>query len=397
MPGTDRIAAIHAQLLHAGLDLSPAGVPGTPLIIVELDDFATATPATVARAAGVLRESLPLTIGVLRSPSVRGIEPVLDALTLTLTEESAQRSVRPHREVVPVLDVDAALEQLTAAVAYAPQAALACGQLLRRTDGARTTSALAAEAAVYSMLLSGNEFARWLGQRDEARPARASGVLEDMGPGGAWDAIGGSGPGDVSEVTGGADFGCSSGLGGDLVRMQREGTRLSIVLNQPARRNALGVRLREELLSALTVAEADPAIEAVALSGAGPVFCSGGDLDEFGAATDPVAAYLVRLDRAPWRVLDRVAERLTAHVHGACIGAGAEMAAFASHIVAAPDTWFRFPEVAMGLIPGAGGTVSVPRRIGRWRAAWLMLTGTPLSARKALRWGLVDEVTGTAG
>jgi enoyl-CoA hydratase/carnithine racemase len=46
----------------------------------------------------------------------------------------------------------------------------------------------------------------------------------------------------------------------------------------------------------------------------------------------------------------------------------------------------------MGLVPGAGGTVSVPRRIGRWRAAWLMLTGTRLDAGTALRWGLVDEI-----
>lgn len=128
------------------------------------------------------------------------------------------------------------------------------------------------------------------------------------------------------------------------------------------------------------------------LRGAGPAFCSGGDLDEFGTATDLTAAYLVRLERAPWRVIDAVRDRVTAHVHGACIGAGMEMAAFAGAVIAAPDTVFRLPEIDMGLVPGAGGTVSVPRRIGRWRAAWLMLTGLPLDARTALRWGLVDAL-----
>ena len=118
-----------------------------------------------------------------------------------------------------------------------------------------------------------------------------------------------------------------------------------------------------------------------------------GDLEEFGRATDLVAAYLVRLARAPWRVLDRISGRVTARVHGACIGAGTEMAAFAGRVVAAPDAFFALPEVGMGLVPGAGGSVGVPRRIGRWRAGWLMLTGERLPARDALRWGLADELS----
>jgi enoyl-CoA hydratase/carnithine racemase len=79
--------------------------------------------------------------------------------------------------------------------------------------------------------------------------------------------------------------------------------------------------------------------------------------------------------------------------HGACVGAGTEMAAFAGRVAAAPDAFFALPEVRMGLVPGAGGSVSVPRRIGRWRSAWLMLTGDRLPAATALRWGLVDEAT----
>ncbi|MEU8896029.1 enoyl-CoA hydratase/isomerase family protein [Nocardia sp. NPDC048505] len=535
------LSALRAHLLHTGLHLSPAGIPGTPLIVVDLDELAANEPATISHTSALLRESLPLTIGILRGPLTPDLEPLAAALTMTLT--SAQEHL--HRQfLVPVPDLDAALEQLTTAITFAPQSSLACGQLLRRTSGASTTSALAAEAAVYSMLLGGTEFARWLGKRDRPRrreirnphkPSNASGrppdrrprpdtsvppdttstdpydavavgrteaergrsvvessegrgatiqvphdaiaadraeadrgrsvaeSPEDRGdtvqvphdavaadraeadrgrsaiesPGGrggtiqvaddtvAVDrteagrgrgAIGSSGDRDFcgdtvqvphDAVTVGrteADRGRSvvessedQGGCGDAVQVRRAGSALTVVLNQPGRRNALGAGMREELLAALTVAEADPGIESVELGGSGPAFCSGGDLAEFGAATDPVAAYLVRLERAPWRVLDRIAGRVTVRVHGACVGAGAEIAAFGGRVVAAPDTWFRFPEIAMGLIPGAGGTVSVPRRIGRWRAAWLMLSGTPLAAREALRWGLVDEITESSG
>ena len=79
-------------------------------------------------------------------------------------------------------------------------------------------------------------------------------------------------------------------------------------------------------------------------------------------------------------------------VHGACVGAGIELPAFAGRVVASRDAWFALPEVAMGLVPGAGGTVSLPRRIGAQRTAWLALTGRRIDAETALAWGLVDEL-----
>jgi enoyl-CoA hydratase/carnithine racemase len=123
-----------------------------------------------------------------------------------------------------------------------------------------------------------------------------------------------------------------------------------------------------------------------------PSFGCGGDLDEFGMATDLAAAFVVRLDRGPWRLLHRLRERTHAHLHGACIGADLEMAAFAGSVTAAADTRLQLPEVSMGLVPGAGGTVSVVRRIGRWRAAWMMITGAQVPVATALRWGLIDAV-----
>jgi enoyl-CoA hydratase/carnithine racemase len=252
-------------------------------------------------------------------------------------------------------DLEAAVGRLRDAVLRSPRAAIACGQLVRQTAALGTSEGLAAEATAYSLLLGGPEFARWLGERGPARPRSRSRSPEP-------------------------------------VLVTRDAGRLSIVLNLPERRNAFSVEVREALLDAVLLAEADSTIESVELSGAGPAFCSGGDLDEFGAATDLVAACLVRLSRAPWRVIERIAPKVTVFAHGACVGAGTEIAAYAGRVVAAPDAFFALPEVRMGLVPGAGGSVSVVRRIGRWRAAWLMLSGERLPAPTALRWGLADEI-----
>jgi enoyl-CoA hydratase/carnithine racemase len=79
-------------------------------------------------------------------------------------------------------------------------------------------------------------------------------------------------------------------------------------------------------------------------------------------------------------------------VHGACVGAGVELPAIAAPLRAREDARVLQPELSMGLVPGAGGTVSLPRRIGRQRTGWLALSGARIDARTALRWGLVDAI-----
>src|SRR3546814_3808774 len=76
-------------------------------------------------------------------------------------------------------------------------------------------------------------------------------------------------------------------------------------------------------------------------------------------------------------------------LHGACIGAGIEVPAFAARVEAREGAWFQLPELGMGLIPGAGGTVSITRRLGRWPPAHLALTNRPLDLGTALAWGPV--------
>ena len=369
--------------LDLELDLAADGKPANPLVVLDLERWRGAPDEEIGRAAGLVAAELPITVGVLRGPLTPGLVPLAAAASLTLADCSAPLEVPasagpagagpagagpagagPASEIVPVgdirgpgptpADLDAAVGRLRDAVLRSPRAAIACGQLVRQTAVLGTSAGLAAEATAYSLLLGGPEFARWLGERGPARPRRQP-------------------PAEPVLVT------------------RHEG-RLSIVLNVPDRRNAFSAGVREALLDAVLLAEADSTIESVGLSGAGPTFCSGGDLDEFGMATDLVAACLVRLSRAPWRVIERIAPKVTVFAHGACVGAGTEIAAYAGRVVSAPDAFFALPEVRMGLVPGAGGSVSVVRRIGRWRAAWLMLTGERLPAATALRWGLVDEI-----
>jgi enoyl-CoA hydratase/carnithine racemase len=88
-----------------------------------------------------------------------------------------------------------------------------------------------------------------------------------------------------------------------------------------------------------------------------------------------------------------LAPKVNALIHGSTLGGGIEMAAFAGRVVAHPATRIGLPEIGLGLIPGAGGTVSLPRRIGRQRTAALALTGRSIDAATALGWGLIDAIS----
>ena len=150
--------------------------------------------------------------------------------------------------------------------------------------------------------------------------------------------------------------------------------------------------MRDGLTEAFKLVAIDPSIEDAHVWGEGPCFSAGGDLTEFGSMRDLAEAHRIRQARMPARYLAQEAHRYTFHLHGACVGAGIEIPAFARHITATPDTFFQLPEIAMGLIPGAGGCVSIPRRIGRQRTNWLAMTGEKLDAEQALAWGLVDRL-----
>jgi enoyl-CoA hydratase/carnithine racemase len=176
------------------------------------------------------------------------------------------------------------------------------------------------------------------------------------------------------------------------VRVTRTGNILDLVLDCPDAHNAIDRTMRDALFEGFSVAALDPDIARVRLTGTGKAFCIGADLGEFGTTRDPATAHAIRMATLPAHAIVHCREKFEAHVQGSCIGAGLEMAAFASRLTATPDAWFQLPELAMGLIPGAGGCVSVTRRIGRRRTAAMILSGRRIGARTALGWGLIDAI-----
>ncbi len=248
---------------------------------------------------------------------------------------------------------DPALERIWENLEARPVACTALALLLRAQPRRSPDDGLVAESATYSVLQAGPEFASWRA----AHPPRT-----------APDAA------------------------GPRVRVEHDGGVLVVTLTRSERLNALDAQMRDELSEALALAALDPDVARVELRGEGRAFCAGGDLDEFGSRADPATAHLVRLQRSVGRALARLGKPVAAYVHGASFGSGVELAAFAGTVLAAPDTRIALPEVGLGLVPGAGGTVSLPARIGRLRTAWLAFSGGTIDAATARRWGLVDEV-----
>lgn len=246
--------------------------------------------------------------------------------------------------------LEEALDTLRQAGDTHPGAVGVLCQITRINESLSIQDGLLAESLAYSGLLGGTEFRAW---RD-ANPTR---------------------PTEPSTSP---------------VRIAWEDDAVVIRLNRPEVRNAYDPSMRDALTDALRAVAALPEAAPVRLEGSGPDFCSGGDLSWFGVAEDVVAAHAVRTARSPGPLLAEL--RATARVHGACIGAGVELPAFCSRVEADPGAWFRLPEIGMGLIPGAGGTVSLLARLGRFRLNWFALSGLPLDAVRALEWGLVDAI-----
>lgn len=247
------------------------------------------------------------------------------------------------------------LDQIVAAATASPTAAVALVQLLRLSQDRSTADGLVAESLAYSTLQSGPQFQGWLA----SQPARL--VPDNPEP---------------------------------AVLAERAGSTLRLTLNRPERHNAFSAEMRDGLVEQLRTAWADPSLDGIVLDGAGPTFCSGGDLAEFGTTPDPGTAHRVRSVRSAAFWIDRLAVKTRVMVHGTCVGAGVELPAYAHDVAAHPDTTFRLPEVAMGLVPGAGGTVSIARRIGRQRLCYFALTNTEIDATAALSWGLIDRIEG---
>ncbi|MFC4295818.1 enoyl-CoA hydratase/isomerase family protein [Novosphingobium tardum] len=307
-----------------------------PVIVVPAADWRA--PASPVQA---------VVIGIDAAGTLPPIEPDCFDILLTSASDAGAPWV-----CVPPDRIEEAADALAQAVRANPVAATVLAGVVRATAGIPANSAIAVESMAYSALLGGAEFRRWR-ERSVLPPA-------------------------------------ATGVGKVSCAYDEDGVVLSLA--SPETRNAMTAAMRDALYEALANTLDDPTRPFVTVRGAGRCFSSGGDLGEFGTATDLSLAHVIRTARSCAGALMALGERATVEFHGASIGSGLEIGAAAARRIARRGAWFQLPELRMGLIPGAGGTVTLPRAVGRHRTMWLALSGRRIGAEQALAWGLVREV-----
>jgi len=176
----------------------------------------------------------------------------------------------------------------------------------------------------------------------------------------------------------------------DVVVSEDQGEARIFRINRPEARNALSVAVRRRLSDGISAAGLDPAIRAIIITGGKDEFAAGGDIKEFMTAgrAEVMAAELHRI----WEPIAHCPKPIIAAVEGLAFGGGAELALHADIIIASETAKFAFPEVTLGILPGAGGTQRFPRAVGKYRGLRYLLTGDRFSAREAFDMGLVSEL-----
>ena len=178
----------------------------------------------------------------------------------------------------------------------------------------------------------------------------------------------------------------------DVVVVERDEHVLLVVLNRPQARNAVDGALTLALGNALEEAEHDPEVRVVVLTGSGDAsFCAGADLKAIarGESLNPPGT-------EGWgfagMVQHPISKPIVAAVNGTAVGGGTELVLASDLAVVSEAATFGLPEVRRGLIAAAGGLVRLPEQLPRKLAMQMILTGRPVDAATALRWGLVNEV-----
>ena len=170
-----------------------------------------------------------------------------------------------------------------------------------------------------------------------------------------------------------------------------------VTFNRPDKLNALNSTVLAELDALLRSVASDTSVRGLILTGAGPkAFVAGADIAELVDLTREAGIEVARRGQRVFRQIEQSGKPVIAAVNGFALGGGCELA-MACHVrLAAPNARFGLPEVKLGLIPGFGGTVRLPRLVGRGRALELLLTGGMIDADEAARIGLVNRVVPAA-
>lgn len=166
-----------------------------------------------------------------------------------------------------------------------------------------------------------------------------------------------------------------------------------VTLNRPAALNVYNLKMRDELFEVLTAIKDDNEVKVVIVRGYGEkAFCAGADLSEFLTAPPPVLAREARFGRDIWTLMANIPQPLIAALHGYVLGSGIEISLFCDIRIASDDTKFGLPEVALGIIPAAGGTQTLPRTVGIGGSLDMLLTGRWIDAAEACRFKLVNKI-----
>ncbi|HSV37693.1 MAG TPA: enoyl-CoA hydratase-related protein [Nocardioidaceae bacterium] len=165
-----------------------------------------------------------------------------------------------------------------------------------------------------------------------------------------------------------------------------------LTLNRPDVRNAIDIELRVELGDALEKAMAEPSVRVIVLTGAGPLFCSGGDISTMRRMDADEAAHRTELAQRVIRAITQGPKPVLAAVEGGAFGAGLSLAIACDRVVAADDARFSVSFQRVGLAGDMGIFGSLPARIGPSRAKQLLLFPTEVPAAEALTMGLVDAL-----
>ncbi|PWW25724.1 enoyl-CoA hydratase [Cytobacillus oceanisediminis] len=176
----------------------------------------------------------------------------------------------------------------------------------------------------------------------------------------------------------------------EYIEVSKQGQLGLIALNRPKVLNAINRPMVSEILDAMEGFEADSSVRAIVLSGKGRAFAAGADIDEM--ANDNAIDFELRNQFKDWDRLAMIKKPIIGAVQGFAFGGGFELALCCDLLYAADDAEFGFPEVNLGVMPGAGGTQRLTKLAGKTKAMEWLFTGKRISAREALHHGIVNQL-----
>jgi enoyl-CoA hydratase len=183
----------------------------------------------------------------------------------------------------------------------------------------------------------------------------------------------------------------------EFLTLEQDGAVAVVTINRPAVLNALSEAVLREIESAFDALAGDAGVRAIVLTGAGEkAFVAGADIKELAAQTPVTGRETARRGQRLFSKIEQLGKPVIAAINGFALGGGCELALACTFRFAADTAKIGLPEITLGILPGYGGSVRLPRLIGKARAMEMILTGKSVTADEAFRTGLVNRVVPAA-